>query len=85
MSLNDRARPAGSAITVLRAGTAKRQRGGSEWTYRELAAKTGWSLGSIAKCFDGKALPPTDRFDAVIVVRLAREPIPAPVVRDDRA
>src|SRR5688500_13538451 len=43
-----------------------RRRGGSEWTYRELAAKTGWSLGSIAKCFDGKALPPTDRFDALV-------------------
>jgi tetratricopeptide (TPR) repeat protein len=43
-----------------------RQRGDSEWTYRELAAKTGWSLGSVAKYLDGKALPPTDRFDVLV-------------------
>jgi len=43
-----------------------RRRGDSEWTYRELAAKTGWSLGSISGYFDGKALPPTDRFDALV-------------------
>jgi transcriptional regulator with XRE-family HTH domain len=43
-----------------------RQRGDSEWTYRELARKTGWSLGSISLYLDGKVLPPTDRFDALV-------------------
>lgn len=43
-----------------------RQRGGSELTYRELAAKTGWSYTAIGKYFTGKALPPTDRFDELV-------------------
>ena len=43
-----------------------RNRGGPELTYRELAAKTGWSLGIVSEYFAGKALPPTDRFDALI-------------------
>src|SRR5262245_56247666 len=42
-----------------------RTRGGPELTFRELAAKTGWSLGIIAEYFTGKALPPTDRLDAL--------------------
>jgi len=43
-----------------------RLRDDSPWTYRELAAKTGWSLGSIARYLDGKVVPPTDRFDALV-------------------
>src|SRR5690348_1595575 len=43
-----------------------RARGGSELTYRELAAATGWSLGIISRYFTGKALPPTDRFDTLV-------------------
>jgi DNA-binding SARP family transcriptional activator/tetratricopeptide (TPR) repeat protein/transcriptional regulator with XRE-family HTH domain len=43
-----------------------RRRGGPELTYRELAAKTGWSLGIIAQYFSGKTLPPVDRFDALV-------------------
>jgi len=39
-----------------------------ELTYRDLAARTGWSIGSIAGYFTGRILPPTDRFD--IFVRL---------------
>ncbi len=37
-----------------------------ESTYRELAAKTGWSHATVGEYFTGKALPPTDRFDALI-------------------
>jgi len=43
-----------------------RHRGGAELTYRELAAKTGWSLGIVAQYFSGKTLPPVDRFDVLI-------------------
>ncbi|WP_117213171.1 BTAD domain-containing putative transcriptional regulator [Allorhizocola rhizosphaerae] len=43
-----------------------RRRGGSELTYRRLAAKTGWSAGIIAHYFTGKTLPPTDRFDTLV-------------------
>jgi tetratricopeptide (TPR) repeat protein len=43
-----------------------RERGGPELTYRELAAKTGWSLGILSEYFAGKALPPTDRFDTLV-------------------
>ncbi|MDG4828741.1 tetratricopeptide repeat protein [Solwaraspora sp. WMMD1047] len=45
-----------------------RQRGGSELTYRELAARTGWSIGAIAGYFSGRVLPPTDRFDVLVTV-----------------
>jgi len=43
-----------------------RQRGGPELTYRELAAKTGWSYAIIGQYLTGGTLPPTDRFDALI-------------------
>jgi DNA-binding SARP family transcriptional activator/Tfp pilus assembly protein PilF len=43
-----------------------RRRGGAELTYREIAAKTGWSLGIVAQYFSGKTLPPIDRFDALL-------------------
>ena len=43
-----------------------RRRGGSPPTYRELAAKTGWSLGAIGEYFAGRVLPPTDRFDDLV-------------------
>ncbi|MEV0458742.1 BTAD domain-containing putative transcriptional regulator [Catellatospora methionotrophica] len=43
-----------------------RSRGGAELTYRELAARTGWSLGIIAQYFSGKSLPPVDRFDVLV-------------------
>jgi DNA-binding SARP family transcriptional activator len=42
-----------------------RRRAGAELTYRELAARTGWSLGIIAQYFSGKSLPPVDRFDVL--------------------
>lgn len=38
----------------------------SELTYRELAARTGWSPSAIAEYFTARTLPPTDRFDALI-------------------
>ena len=38
----------------------------SELTYRELAAKTGWSVTAIAEYFTARTLPPVDRFDALI-------------------
>ncbi|WP_162907731.1 helix-turn-helix domain-containing protein [Allorhizocola rhizosphaerae] len=43
-----------------------RQRRGSQLTYREISAKTGWSRGIIGEYFAGKVLPPTDRFDVLI-------------------
>ncbi|WP_329106914.1 tetratricopeptide repeat protein [Micromonospora sp. NBC_01699] len=43
-----------------------RGRGGAELTYRELATRTGWSLGIIAQYFSGKSLPPVDRFDVLV-------------------
>jgi tetratricopeptide (TPR) repeat protein/transcriptional regulator with XRE-family HTH domain len=39
-----------------------------ELTYRDLAERTGWSLTSIAEYFTAKRLPPTDRFDALLVL-----------------
>ncbi|WP_158647539.1 tetratricopeptide repeat protein [Actinoplanes sp. ATCC 53533] len=44
------------------------QRGAAPLTYRELAARTGWSHGIIGAYLTGKVLPPTDRLD--ILVRL---------------
>ena len=43
-----------------------RQHGRSELTYRELAARTGWSIGTLAGYFGGRVLPPTDRFDLLV-------------------
>ncbi|MFK3985598.1 tetratricopeptide repeat protein [Micromonospora sp. NPDC050397] len=43
-----------------------RHRLGGELTYRELAARTGWSHTAIAEYLTGKTLPPTDRLDALV-------------------
>jgi DNA-binding SARP family transcriptional activator/tetratricopeptide (TPR) repeat protein len=43
-----------------------RRRSGAELTYREIAARTGWSLGIVAQYFSGKTLPPVDRFDELV-------------------
>lgn len=43
-----------------------RQRADTPLTYRELAAKTGWSRGIIGEYLVGNVLPRTDRFDALI-------------------
>ncbi|NUS16829.1 MAG: helix-turn-helix domain-containing protein, partial [Streptomyces sp.] len=40
----------------------------STLTYRELAARTGWSTTAIAEYFTARTLPPTDRFDALLKV-----------------
>jgi tetratricopeptide (TPR) repeat protein/transcriptional regulator with XRE-family HTH domain len=45
-----------------------RSRRDSSLTYRELAARTGWSQTAIAEYFTARTLPPTDRFDALIEV-----------------
>lgn len=45
-----------------------RQRGRAELTYREIAARTGWSIGIIAGYFGGRTLPPTDRFDVLVAL-----------------
>jgi tetratricopeptide (TPR) repeat protein/transcriptional regulator with XRE-family HTH domain len=45
-----------------------RHRRDRELTYRDLAERTGWSLTSIAEYFTAKRLPPTDRFDALLVL-----------------
>ncbi|GIJ56976.1 ATP-binding protein [Virgisporangium aurantiacum] len=43
-----------------------RQRGGGELTYRELAARSGWSTTAVAEYLTGHTLPPTDRFDVLL-------------------
>ncbi|MEU8423859.1 tetratricopeptide repeat protein [Micromonospora sp. NPDC048835] len=43
-----------------------RQQGETLLTYRQLAAKTGWSRGIIGEYFSGNVLPPPERFDALI-------------------
>lgn len=39
-----------------------------EISYRELAAKTGWSRTVIGDYLTGRTLPPTDRFDALVIL-----------------
>ncbi|MEJ3744414.1 tetratricopeptide repeat protein [Actinomycetes bacterium KLBMP 9797] len=55
----------GRALRHLRRREA-RERCLPELTYRELAAKTGWSVGAIGGYFSGKLLPSTTRFDTLI-------------------
>lgn len=43
-----------------------RNRYGAALTYRELAARTGWSHAIIGEYLAGTAMPPTDRFDQLI-------------------
>ncbi|MGW5579294.1 helix-turn-helix domain-containing protein, partial [Micromonospora chokoriensis] len=43
-----------------------RQEGETQLTYRQLAAKTGWSRGIIGEYFAGNILPPPERFDVLI-------------------
>ncbi|MFY1686736.1 ATP-binding protein [Plantactinospora sp. WMMB782] len=54
--------------TVLRALRRRhaRQRRDGELTYRELAARTGWSTAAVAEYLTGRTLPPTDRFDILV-------------------
>ena len=51
----------GGLLRQLRRRQA-RQGGEATLTYRELAARTGWSRGIIGEYFAGNVLPPTDRF-----------------------
>ncbi|HET9142934.1 AAA family ATPase [Actinophytocola sp.] len=43
-------------------------RAARELSYRELAVRTGWSRTVIGDYFTGQALPPADRFDALVVL-----------------
>jgi hypothetical protein len=43
-----------------------RRRGTPELTYREIAARTGWSHGAVGKYLTGTALAPVDRFDELV-------------------
>ena len=52
-------------LRMLRRREARR-RAGAAFTYRELAARTGWSHAIIGEYFSGTTLPPTDRFDQLI-------------------
>ncbi len=49
-----------------------RDRGDSPLTYRELAAKTGWSRGIIGEYLVGNVVPPMDRFDQLVGLLGAR-------------
>lgn len=55
----------GSLLRHLRHRQARRE-GRTQLTYRALAASTGWAVGVIADYFNGKSLPPPDRFDILI-------------------
>lgn len=52
-------------LRALRRRQARRGRA-SAATYRELAARTGWSQTAIGEYLTGKTLPPVDRFDALV-------------------
>src|SRR5688572_7153258 len=54
-----------AVLRRLRRREARRE-GANPLTYRELAARTGWSHGIIGEYLAGRVLPPTDRFDALI-------------------
>ncbi|NUP47735.1 MAG: tetratricopeptide repeat protein [Catenulispora sp.] len=54
-------------LRALRRRHARVQRD-SALTYRELAARTGWSPAAIAEYFTARTLPPTDRYDALLDV-----------------
>lgn len=56
-----------AALRALRRRHARRRRD-SELTYREIAARTGWSHTTIGEYLTGKTLAPIDRFDALVVV-----------------
>lgn len=55
----------GAVLRDLRRQQARRA-GGRPLTYRELAARTGWSHGILGEYFAGRVLPPTDRFDLLV-------------------
>ncbi len=55
------------ALRWLRRREARRH-GLPELPYREIAAKTGWSIGIIGAYLTGKAIPPTDRFDVLVAL-----------------
>src|SRR3954452_23520132 len=54
-------------LRVLRRRYARSRKDG-ELTYRDLAARTGWSPTSIAEYFTAKTLPPTHRLDELLVL-----------------
>ncbi|MBF9128418.1 tetratricopeptide repeat protein [Plantactinospora sp. S1510] len=54
-----------TVLRTLRRRHARQRRDG-ELTYRELAARTGWSTAAVAEYLTGRTLPPTDRFDVLV-------------------
>ncbi|GAA3776227.1 tetratricopeptide repeat protein [Plantactinospora mayteni] len=54
-----------AVLRALRRRHARQRRDG-ELTYRELAARTGWSTAAVAEYLTGRTLPPTDRFDILV-------------------
>lgn len=67
---SDRVQRIGELAEVLRRLRRReaRRRGDAELTYRQLAAKTGWSHAIIGQYFSGNVLPPTDRFDTLVML-----------------
>lgn len=57
----------GGVLRQLRRRQA-RQRGAAELSYRELAARTGWAHGAVGEYLAGRTLPPTDRFDVLVLL-----------------
>jgi tetratricopeptide (TPR) repeat protein len=55
----------GAVLRDLRRRDARR-RADSPLTFGELATRTGWPHSAIAEYFAGTALPPADRFDALV-------------------
>jgi transcriptional regulator with XRE-family HTH domain len=54
-------------LRTLRRRHARRRRD-RELSYREIAARTGWSHTAIGEYFAGRTLPPIDRFDALVAL-----------------
>ena len=57
----------GQVLRKLRRRQA-RVDGGKQLTYREIADRAGWSHGVVGEYFAGRVLPPTDRFDTLIMM-----------------
>ncbi|WP_345529936.1 helix-turn-helix transcriptional regulator, partial [Actinoplanes utahensis] len=57
----------GQVLRRLRRRQARRD-GGKQLTYREIADRAGWSHGVVGEYFAGRVLPPTDRFDTLVMI-----------------
>ena len=57
----------GGVLRQLRRRQARRS-GTAELSCRELATRTGWAHGALGEYLGGRTLPPTDRFDELVLI-----------------